>query len=145
MIFISLIPGLFIYRFNISYYSTENFFNLFFIFIYIPLLVFYTYSFWGLLHFAGFSDLYDQRANYNIYGAGAFYNYLTGWLSNALNPYLVAYGLFEKKKRWAIPIGILGQIIVYMAFAGKMMLTIIFVQIFFYIIYIFYKKTCHFQ
>ena len=71
---------------------------------------------------AGFDDVYQQRARATELGAGRWANYAVSWLANALNPYLLAMGLFDRTKRWMIAVGLAGQVVAYSVFAGKIIL-----------------------
>lgn len=99
--------------------------------LYIMALSFYLYSYGDVMSMPTFGDIYDQRAAFSSVKAGGLASYLTSWLSTALNPYLIAIGLFDRSKRWALPLGLLGQIAVFMGFAGKIMLAVTVVIILF--------------
>lgn len=111
--------------------QTDAFFFFFFAF-YLAAMAFYLITYGEMLSFSGLDEIYDQRARFSNMDTSAIALYLTGWLSNAMNPYLLAVGLFDRTRRWLIPVGIAGQIIVFMAFAGKMMLVILLVTAGFY-------------
>ncbi|TKD48563.1 MAG: hypothetical protein E5W98_00700 [Mesorhizobium sp.] len=111
--------------------SVTTFF-FFFLAFYLAAIVFYVVTYGSMMSFSGMDEIYDQRARYGTTQASTLALYLTGWLSNAMNPYLLAIGLFDRTRRWAIAIGLAGQIVVFMAFAGKMMLVILLVTFGFY-------------
>ncbi|PDQ17707.1 hypothetical protein CN311_28700 [Mesorhizobium sanjuanii] len=108
-----------------------TFFFFFFIF-YLSAIAFYIGTYRGMMSFSAMDEIYDQRARFGAMQASTLALYLTGWLSNAMNPYLLAVGLFDRTRRWAIAVGLAGQVIVFMAFAGKMMLVILIVTFGFY-------------
>ncbi|WP_288142245.1 hypothetical protein [Mesorhizobium sp.] len=107
------------------------FFFVFFLF-YVVAIIFYIGTYRGMMSFSGMSELYEQRARFGETQTSTLALYLTGWLSNAMNPYLMAVGLFDRTRRWAIAVGAAGQVVVFMAFAGKIMLVIIVVTFGFY-------------
>ncbi|MER8727138.1 hypothetical protein [Mesorhizobium sp. M0195] len=111
--------------------SVTTFF-FFFLAFYLAAIAFYIATYRGMMSFSGMDEIYDQRAKFGSVQASTLALYLTGWLSNAMNPYLLAIGLFDRTRRWAIAIGLAGQIVVFMAFAGKMMLVILLVTFGFY-------------
>ncbi|MCV3210549.1 hypothetical protein OHD62_29615 [Mesorhizobium sp. YC-39] len=113
-------------------FQTE-WFLFFFIGIYFAAIAYYFYEFRGMLTFSNFDDIYTQRALFAAAAPSALAAYLTGWLTNAMNPYLIAVGLFDRTRRWVLPIAIAGQVLVFMAFAGKAMLVMLFVVVGFYL------------
>jgi len=76
-------------------------------------------AFGGSLHFVGFEDVYTVRsaATHLLEGAGAL-GYAMLWSSGALNPYLIASGVFENNK-FRIFLGAAGQALIYAAAAHK--------------------------
>ena len=76
-------------------------------------------AFGGSLHFVGFEDVYAVRsaATHLLEGAGAL-GYVMFWSSGALNPYLIASGVFEDNKP-RIFLGAAGQALIYAAAAHK--------------------------
>ncbi|MER9890675.1 hypothetical protein NKJ40_01000 [Mesorhizobium sp. M0119] len=111
--------------------SANAFFFVFFS-VYLAAIVFYIGTYRGMMSFSGMRELYEQRARFGDTQTSTLALYLTGWLSNAMNPYLIAVGLFDRTRRWAIAVGAAGQVVVFMAFAGKIMLVIIVVTFGFY-------------
>ncbi|MER8967703.1 hypothetical protein NKI25_18610 [Mesorhizobium sp. M0808] len=101
--------------------------------VYFAAVAFYFYEFRGMLRFSSLESLYTQRALFAAAAPSTLALYLTGWLSNAMNPYLLAVGMFDRSRRWLLPIAIAGQVLVFMAFAGKVMLVMLFVVVGFYI------------
>ncbi|MET3580436.1 putative membrane protein SirB2 [Mesorhizobium robiniae] len=111
--------------------SVTTFF-FFFLAFYLAAIAFYVATYRGMMSLSGMDEIYDQRARFGSAQTSTLALYLTGWLSNAMNPYLLAVGLFDRTRRWAIALGLVGQILVFMAFAGKMMLVILIVTFGFY-------------
>ena len=76
-------------------------------------------AFGSSLHFVGFEDVYTVRsaATHLLEGAGVL-GYAMLWTSGALNPYLIASGVFENNK-FRIFLGIAGQALIYAAAAHK--------------------------
>lgn len=103
----------------------------YFIPFYLAAFSFYIYSYRDVMTMPSFGDIYDQRATFGAVNAGAIAAYVNSWLSTALNPYLIAVGVFDRSKRWALALGIVGQIAVFMGFAGKIMLAVTVVIILF--------------
>jgi hypothetical protein len=82
--------------------------------------------FWGNMSLVGVEEVFEQRARAQGADAGALASYVASWMSYAINPYFVAVGLAAPRLRSMLLIGILGQILMYSIFAGK----IIFVGLF---------------
>ncbi|RWK37343.1 hypothetical protein [Mesorhizobium sp.] len=114
-----------------SQVSAGTFFFVFFAF-YLAAIAFYVGTYRGMMSFSGLDEIYEQRARFGGMEASALALYLTGWLSFAMSPYLLAVGLFDQTRRWAVAVGLAGQIIVFMAFAGKIMLAMLVVMFGFY-------------
>jgi hypothetical protein len=76
-------------------------------------------AFRGSLHFVGFEDVYTVRgaAAHLLESAGVL-GYAMLWSSGALNPYLIASGVFENNK-FRIGLGAAGQALIYAAAAHK--------------------------
>ncbi|WP_312304252.1 hypothetical protein [Chryseobacterium sp.] len=89
-------------------------------------------KFGGSLKLVAFEDVYEQRSATSELGADVFTAYLSSWLAYMYIPVCLAYGLFAKKKIYII-VGLIGSIIIYMAFASKTAL------VFPFVIYIMYK------
>jgi hypothetical protein len=100
--------------------------------IYLMLLGSFYYTYKDILNFADIDTIYDQRALFGQTEANIFFLYLLGWLSTVLNPYFIFYGLFDRSKIWMLPLGLVGQILIYMAFAGKSFILALFVYFMFY-------------
>ncbi len=77
-----------------------------------------------------FYSVYDQRKLASEAANGTLVGYASGMLSGALNPFLMALGLVERRKV-LIFLGIAGQVLVYGALAFKsVLLSIIFLPVF---------------
>jgi hypothetical protein len=100
--------------------------------IYLMLLGAFYYTYKDILSFADVDTIYDQRALFAQTEVSIFFLYLLGWLSTVLNPYFIFYGLFDRSKLWMLPLGLIGQILIYMAFAGKSFILALFVYFLFY-------------
>jgi hypothetical protein len=74
--------------------------------------------FWGKLHIVSFSDIYDLRFSADDVIADTLLNYPLMLLPGAINPFLMAWGLYHKK-RWLFLLGALGQILVYSCVGTK--------------------------
>ncbi|WP_254021878.1 hypothetical protein [Mesorhizobium escarrei] len=108
-------------------------FLFFFLGVYFVAVALYVYELGGMLNFSSLGSIYTQRALFAAAAPSAVALYLTGWLSNAMNPYLLAVGMFDRSRRWLLPIAVAGQVLVFMAFAGKVMLVMLFVVVGFFI------------
>lgn len=101
--------------------------------IYIIIISIYIYNFRNIMTLPSFEDIYDQRNAYSTLDVSALARYLTFWLSNAINPYLIVLGLFDRSKLWVTLLGAVGQVIVFAAIALKMTIVIVLVMCLFYI------------
>lgn len=84
-------------------------------------------SFWGNIHLVAFADIYALRDNIHDVG-GTVLNYALMWSYGSIYPFLIAWGLYCKKK---LPFlfGSLGQVLVYSCFGTKAsLLSIVFVS-----------------
>ena len=74
----------------------------------------------GFNGLASLSNVYDVRlkARATLAGAGRLVGYQLRWLSEAVNPYLMATGLSEKKT-WLFVAGAIGQVMIYSFDATK--------------------------
>lgn len=77
-------------------------------------------SFAGIMSFAGFDQVYEQRTAAAAAAGGAI-GYVLSNAAGALNPFLIATGLADRKW-WRVALGVLGQLIVYSTIAGKIVL-----------------------
>ena len=112
--------------------SPRQFFA-FFMLVYISLVAIMVSSYGSVMSLAGIKDIYIQRSIAAGSGASALSAYATNWLLNAFNPFLITVGLFDKTRRWCLALGIVGQILVYSVFAGKVALVGVLVMLgFFY-------------
>ena len=100
---------------------------------YIMLLALFYYNYSGILSFAGIDTIYDQRSAFAKVDVNIFLLYALGWLSTAFNPYFITYGMIDKTKRWMLWLGIAGQILIYMGFASKGFILILFIYFWFYL------------
>jgi len=84
-------------------------------------------SFWGNMHLVSFADIYDVRDNAQDAGGGAFLNYALMWSYGAVYPFVIAWGLYYKK-RLLFLLGSLGQVLIYSCFGTKAsLLSIVFI------------------
>ncbi len=103
-----------------------------FFFVYVALNAWVLWVYGGSLSFANFAYVYDQRTLASGLAAGTFVGYATSLLSGALNPFLMAIGLTERRVGWFL-LGASGQIFMYMTFALKsVLLSTLLVPIFYY-------------
>lgn len=70
------------------------------------------------LHFVSFGDVYDLRSDADIIIAGSKVAYAMTWLAGSINPFLMAYGLVNKK-RLLFAVGTLGELLLYTAAGNK--------------------------
>jgi hypothetical protein len=79
------------------------------------------------IHLVSFAEVADLRGDTGDAISGTLVNYPLMWLYGAINPFMVAWGLYYKK----IPLfvaGVLGQVLVYSIFATKAsLLSILFI------------------
>lgn len=79
------------------------------------------------LQLVSFSEIYDLRDAANDVSEGSLVNYAFMLLTGAVNPFLMAYGLFYRK-RWIFLAGVAGQLLVFSVGGTKgSILSIIFV------------------
>lgn len=88
---------------------------------YIALNLYVMSVFAGSLKLAGIAEIYAQRSAASDLASGSLVGYASGVLSGALNPFLMAVGLTERRKTW-LWLGIVGQIFVYATAAMKSVL-----------------------
>jgi hypothetical protein len=79
-------------------------------------------AYWGDLSFAGLdnANVYEQRVIGGEIGADALVRYSMLFLANALNPFLIAYGL--KHNKYLAILGIIGEMLMFSAAALRYML-----------------------
>lgn len=83
--------------------------------------------FWGNFHLVSFADIYDLRENARDAGASGM-NYVLMWSYGSIYPFLIAWGLYYKKKILFL-LGALGQVLVYSCFGSKAsLLSIVFIS-----------------
>lgn len=79
------------------------------------------------IHLVSFSEIYDVRDAARDLSTGPLTNYSVMWLYGAINPFLLAWGLFYKRPSFFIA-GALGQLLVYSSFGTKAsLLSIVFI------------------
>ena len=74
--------------------------------------------FHGNMHLVSFDDIYDLRQAASDTAGDSSANYSYMWLSGAINPFLMGWGLYHKR-RWIFFLGALGQVLVYSVLATK--------------------------
>ena len=90
-------------------------------------------SFWGNMHLVSFADIYDLRDNAQDAG-GTVLNYALMWSYGAVYPFLIAWGLYYRKKLFFL-LGSLGQVLVYSCFGTKAsLLSIVFITGLYYLL-----------
>jgi hypothetical protein len=70
------------------------------------------------LRVLSFADIYDVRLDFDAVMEGTSLNYAIMWLSGAINPFLMGWGLYHKR-RWIFLVGVLGQVLVYSGLGTK--------------------------
>jgi len=70
------------------------------------------------LKIVSFGDVYDQRNNSSDIAEGTLVNYPLMGLTGAIDPFLMAYGLYYRR-RWLLLAGILGQVLVFSVLGTK--------------------------
>jgi uncharacterized integral membrane protein len=79
------------------------------------------------IHLVSFSEIYDVRDAASELSTGPLTNYSVMWLYGAINPFLLAWGLFYKRPSFFIA-GALGQLLVYSSFGTKAsLLSVVFI------------------
>jgi hypothetical protein len=79
------------------------------------------------IHLVSFGDVYELRESASDLEAGTLLNYPLMWLYGAINPFMIATGLFHKRI-WLLLAGVLGQILVYSSMGTKAsVLSIVFI------------------
>src|SRR5713101_405257 len=79
------------------------------------------------IRIVSFSEIYDLRDAANDVGGGPLLNYSLMWLYGALNPFLLAWGLYYKRP-WLFGAGVAGQFLVYRCVRTKAsLLSIVFI------------------
>jgi hypothetical protein len=74
--------------------------------------------FQGHMQFLSFNNIYDLRDIQNDVSEGMLVNYAFMLLTGAFNPFLIACGLFYRRK-WLFLAGVLGQLLVYVVGGTK--------------------------
>ena len=70
------------------------------------------------LQFVSFTSVFEQRQVAGDIGEGSRSNYSYMWLSGVVDPFLMGWGLYYKR-RWMFVLGALGQLFVYGVVASK--------------------------
>jgi hypothetical protein len=99
---------------------------------YVTILGLFFYTYRDILNFASIDTIYDQRSLFALTEVNIILLYVLGWLSTVLNPYFIIYGLFDRTRIWMLPLGLAGQIMIFMAFAGKSFLLALFIYFWFF-------------
>lgn len=76
------------------------------------------YGFRDQLHFAGASDIYDQRFSVTSIATNPVIRYSLMFCANAFNPFLIAYGLHKRRWGWTL-LGVIAQILLFMTIAFR--------------------------
>jgi len=86
------------------------------------------------LRLVSFYDIYDIRDASRDVAGGALVNYALMWLYGAISPFLVAWGMYYKRKSLLLA-GILGQLLVYASFGTKAsLLSVVFIGGFYFLL-----------
>ncbi len=80
--------------------------------VFTALVVWMIVVFRNHLHMVSFNDVYDLRDAANDVAEGSAVNYAFMLLTGAINPFLMGYGLFYRR-RWLFLCGAAGQLLVY--------------------------------
>lgn len=88
----------------------------------------------GSLNIVSFGDVYDVRFAADDLIEGTKINYALMWLSGAINPALMAWGLFYKRP-WFVVGGVLGQLLIYSSLGTKGSISsVLFISIFYFLL-----------
>jgi len=99
------------FRLRVARFSSQLFWTAFStIAIFSTLWILIVYH--GHLHLVSFGDVYDLRDASNDLSEGSLVNYPFMLLSGAIDPFLMGYGLYSKR-RWLFIVGALGQLLMY--------------------------------
>lgn len=109
------------HRIGVRQVDARAFFAVFFT-VYLILNVAILYAYGHVMSFASLDAIYDQRFRAATSGAGPIFAYFIGALQNAFNPYLMAIGLVDRRRRWMLGLGIAGQLLIFAILAGKIVL-----------------------
>lgn len=88
--------------------------------VWVILMASIIYSFGGAIRFVGIDDIYTQRFA-GAESASAIARYALALLASAINPFLIAVGLYTQK-RWLTGIGILAQVFLFGTLAARAVL-----------------------
>ncbi len=90
--------------------------------------------FHGQMQLVSFANVYDlrQSAEDVVYGSSVNYSYM--WLSGAINPFLMGWGLYYQR-RWLFLLGAAAQVLVYSTLAAKSALLSIVFMVGFYLLF----------
>jgi hypothetical protein len=84
----------------------------------VSLVVWIIVAFKSKLRILSFADIYDVRLDFDTVMEGTSLNYAIMWLSGAINPFLMGWGLYHKR-HWFFVAGLLGQLLVYSSVGTK--------------------------
>ena len=103
-----------------------------FLALYIILLACVLYVFWGNLRLVAFNQIYQSiRFDSGEVASGTNVNYAVMLLGNVMNPFLMAYGLTQRRSRPMFLLGALGQVLLYASGGLKSyILSVVFLLIF---------------
>jgi hypothetical protein len=105
-----------------------------FTFIVVALELWVLIVFRGNLHIVSFADIYDLRFAANDVMEGSLVGYAIIWLSSIIGPFLMAYGLVNRRKIVCLA-GLLAQLLVYSAVGSKAaLLSILIVMAFYFLL-----------
>lgn len=93
-------------------YLKPHVFWLLFWAIYAACLGYVLSKFHGQLALVSFFEVYEQRSISSAIVAASFVGYASAALANALNPFLMAYGIVRKHRALFL-LGVLGQVLIY--------------------------------
>lgn len=125
-------------RFSIK--IPKGFYHVFFV-LYGMSIVYLLSVYGGHIQLVGTADVIGQRIASGVLASGTYAGYVLGWVLGFFNPFLLAVGLFEKKKLMLI-IAVVGQVFVYSIAAHKFVLVATLASI---ILYYFFIKRRYFM
>src|SRR6185312_15185340 len=102
--------------------------------LWVAAVVWVVVAFHKTFSLASFEAIYEVRFDARDIMQNSFVNYALMWIYGALNPFLMGYGLFAKR-RWLFVIGVLGQVLVYGSYGNKASLLSIVLVLAFYLLF----------
>jgi hypothetical protein len=93
-----------------------------FISAYVLLIAFIIFAFGSRLRLVGLDQIYEQRGIASDVEASSLVGYAIGILSGAFNPFLIALGLCQQRRKFVLTIGVVGQLLVFAASAAKLVI-----------------------